>query len=146
MKNINFDRSKFWLDGIDGFRRNWKLADVVPIHKKGDKDDPGNYRPVSLTSVPCKVLESIIRDELMRHLQEEGLFADAQHGFRPGRSCATQLLLAIEEWSSSVERGDPVDVIYLDLAKAFNAVPPKRLLLKLKTFGIGGKILRWRPS
>ena len=123
--------------------RNWKLADVVPIYKKGDKDDPGNYRPVSLTSVPCKVLESIIRDELMRHLQEEGLFADAQHGFRPGRSCATQLLLAIEEWSSSVERGDPVDVIYLDLAKAFNTVPPKRLLLKLKTFGIGGKILRW---
>ena len=82
---------------------DWALADVVPIYKKGSKDDPNNYRPISLTSIPCNVLESIIRDQLMEHLQSENLLADAQHGFRPGRSCATQLLLAVEKWSRSVE-------------------------------------------
>ena len=122
---------------------DWKLADVVPIYKNGGRDDPGNYRPVSLTSVPCKVLESIIRDTLMTHLQTEGLLADAQHGFRPGRSCATQLLLAYEEWSGMIEKGEPVDVLYLDLAKAFNTVPTRKLLNKVKAHGIDGKILRW---
>ena len=122
---------------------DWKLAEVVPIYKKGSKDDPGNYRPVSLTSVPCKILESVIRDQLMSHLQAEGLLADAQHGFRPGRSCATQLLLAMEEWTGMIEKGEPVDILYLDLAKAFNTVPPKRLLQKLEVLGIGGKLLRW---
>ena len=123
--------------------QDWTLADVVPIYKKGDKDDPGNYRPVSLTSVPCKVLESIIRDQLMTHLQSRNLLTDAQHGFRPGRSCATQLMLTIEEWSSMIERGEPVDVLYLDLAKAFNTVPIRRLLRKLKAHGIEGKLLQW---
>ena len=73
---------------------DWTSANVVPIYKKGSKDDPSNYRPVSLTPVPCKVLEAIIRDRLMEHLQTEGLIAEAQHGFRPGRSCVTQLLLS----------------------------------------------------
>ena len=123
--------------------QDWKLAEVVPIYKKGGKDDPGNYRPVSLTSVVCKVLESIIRNQLMSHLQAEGLLTDAQHGFRPGRSCATQLLLAMEEWSSMIENGDPIDILYLDLAKAFNTVPPKRLLEKLELHGVGGNLLRW---
>ena len=120
----------------------WKVADVVPIYKKGGKEDPGNYRPVSLTSVPCKILESIIRDQLMTHLQTEGLLADAQHGFRPGRSCTTQLLLAVEEWSRIIERGEPVDVLYLDLAKAFNTVPRRRFLRKPE----GGSSRYWWES
>ena len=123
--------------------RDWKLANVVPIYKKGQKDDPGNYRPVSLTSVPCKVLEGIIRDRLMAHLQSENLLSDAKHGFRPGRSCATQLLQAIEEWSNWIERSEPVDVLYLDLAKAFNTVPHGRLIEKVRAHGIGGKLLCW---
>ena len=122
---------------------DWKVANVVPIFKKGDKDDPGNYRPVSLTSVPCKVIESIIRDQLMTHLQSCDLLANAQHGFRPGRSCSTQLQLAVEEWSRLIEKGEPVDVLYLDLAKAFNTVPPRKLLHKVKAHGIDGKILKW---
>ena len=79
----------------------------------------------------------------MAHLQSETLLADAQHGFRLGRSCATQLMLAIEEWSNMVEKGEPVDVLYLDLAKAFNTVPPRKLLRKLEAYGIGGNILPW---
>ena len=122
---------------------DWALADVVPVYKKGGKDDPNNYRPVSLTSIPCKVLESIIRDQLMEHLQSENLLADAQHGFRPGRSCTTQLLLAVEEWSRSIEQGDPIDILYLDLSKAFNTVSTRRLLHKVAAHGIRGKLLRW---
>ena len=123
--------------------QEWKVADVVPIYKKGDKDDPGNYRPVSLTSVPCKVLEAIIKDQLMAHLLFENLLHDAQHGFRPGRSCATQLLQAVEEWSKMIESGEPIEVLYLDLAKAFNTVPPKKLIQKLKAYSIDEKVLRW---
>ena len=94
---------------------NWTSADVVPIYKKGGKEIPGNYRPVSLTSIPCKVLESIIRDEMMEHLQSRGLLADAQHGFRPGRSCATQLMMAIEEWSCMIEKGLRLSMIEIEL-------------------------------
>ena len=70
---------------------DWKLGRVVPIFKKGDKKDPGNYRPVNLTSVLCKVLESLIRDRLLDHLIDHHLLSDNQHGFRPKRSCSTQL-------------------------------------------------------
>ena len=68
---------------------------------------------------------------------------NAQHGFRPKRSCATQLLEVLDDWSKAAERGEPVDAIYLDFAKAFDTVPHRRLLCKLKAYGIGGKLLCW---
>jgi hypothetical protein len=64
----------------------------MPIYKKGAKSDPGNYRLVSLTSVPCKLLESIIKDKLIDHLLENSLIYDSQHGFMPGRSCTTNVV------------------------------------------------------
>ena len=75
------------------------MAGVVPIFRKGERDDPGNYKSDSLTSVACKVLESIIRDKFMEHLLDEGFLADVQHDFRwavPG-SRTTQLLRNVEE-------------------------------------------------
>lgn len=122
---------------------DWKIAEVVPIFKKGSKQSPANYRPVSLTAVPCKVLESIIRDHIMHHMVSTHQLHDAQHGFRPKRSCATQLLTTLDDWSLAVERGDAVDAIYLDFSKAFDTVPHQRLLYKLQAYGIGGKLLRW---
>ena len=124
----------------------WKVGDVVPIFKKGDKQCAGNYRPVSLTCVMCKVMEAIIRDALMSHMSVTGQFHDAQHGFRPKRSCSSQLLVALEEWSRAVENGDPIDVIYCDFAKAFDSVPHKRLLRKLQAYGVEGRLLRWIES
>ena len=73
-----------------------------------------NYRPVSLTSQVCKILESIIWDELIQHFMDSGMLSDAQHGFVPGRSWTSQLLLVIEEWSRRLDAGTPVDPIYLD--------------------------------
>lgn len=121
----------------------WMMGEVTPIFKKGCKQSPANYRPVSLTSVPCKVLESIVRDRIMSHLTSSGLMHDAQHGFRPRRSCATQLLVALEHWTRAFEDGDPVDVIYLDFRKAFDSVPHRRLLCKVGALGITGDLLRW---
>ena len=121
----------------------WKIGDVVPIYKKGDRRLPASYRPVSLTAVPCKVLESIIRDALLQHFTDNGLLDGAQHGFLPARSCSTQLLETIEDWSAAIEDGDPLDVAYLDFAKAFDSVPHARLIGKLQSYGVRGKLLRW---
>ena len=122
---------------------DWKLGEVVPIHKKGSRRQPGNYRPVSLTSVIGKVLESIVRDVLVDHMLSNQLFADEQHGFVPGRNCITQLLLVIEEWTDMLERGIPVDVAYLDFQKAFDSVPHQRLLRKVEAYGIKGGLRDW---
>jgi hypothetical protein len=99
---------------------DWRKANVTPIFKKGTKGDPGNYRPVSITSVPCKLLESIIKDRLLHHLMANKLIKDTQHGFMPGRSCATNLTEFMDKVTRSVDEGSSVDIIYLDFAKAFD--------------------------
>ena len=92
----------------------WKEGLITPIHKKGDKSQPGNYRPISLTSVAGKVMESLIRDKLVNHMMDNNLFCDAQHSFVPGRSCMTQLLVTQETWSELIDKGEVFDAIYLD--------------------------------
>ena len=122
---------------------DWKCANVTPIFKKGSKSDPGNYRPVSLTSVCCKILESIIRDTVMEHLLENNLLYQSQHGFMPRKSCCTNLLEFFEAATKSVDAGNPFDVIFLDFAKAFDKVPRERLLEKIQAHGVRGNILAW---
>lgn len=121
----------------------WKRAEVKPIFKKGEKTKPGNYRPVSLTSIICKVFESIVRDALNNHLAEHDLLSKNQYGFTAGRSCVTQLLSTLYDCMKHLDGGDPVDAVYLDLQKAFDKVPHARLLVKLKGYGINGKVLSW---
>ena len=122
---------------------SWKEAYVTPIFKKGDKADPGNYRPVSLTSIPCKVLESIIRDHLLDHLMSNNLIDRNQYGFMAGKSCGTNLLDCMEDWAEALDKGYCIDVIYLDLRKAFDTVPHVRLCKKLEALGITGTCLNW---
>ena len=121
----------------------WKEAYIKPIHKKGSKHKASNYRPVSLTSVCCKIMERIIRKDLMKHLEGNNLISDNQHGFRSGRSCCTQLLELMEIWSNMLDKKEAWDCIYLDFAKAFDKVPHFRLGLKLEANGITGKLLEW---
>jgi ribonucleases P/MRP protein subunit RPP40 len=121
----------------------WKEANVAAIFKEGDKKNPANYRPVSLTSQVGKVLEKVIKKELVSYLEENGLIGKTQHGFRKGRSCLTNLLEFFEVVAGEVDRGEPVDVLYFDFRKAFDRVPHERLLLKLKALGIEGRILGW---
>ena len=122
---------------------DWKTANVTPIFKKGKKSDPYNYRPVSLTSTVCKLMETIIRDEIVKHVENQKLLSPAQHGFRSNRSCSTQLIGVIHDWANSLDENTPVDSIYLDYRKAFDSVPFERLLAKLHAYGIRGKIHRW---
>ena len=122
---------------------DWKSAEVTAIFKNGSKSEPGNYRPVSLTCIACKVLESIIRDVIVSHFTDNKLFAACQHGFRRKRSCVSQLLEVMEDLVTMIENKDTVDIIYLDFRKAFDTVLHVRLLKKLEAYGIVGKLLNW---
>ena len=122
---------------------DWKKANVCPIFKKGSRSQPGNYRPVSLTSQICKLCESILRDAMVQYIESNGLIKESQHGFRRGRSCLTNLLIFLDKITRDMDEGHNVDAIYLDFAKAFDKVPHQRLLVKLRSMGIGGSLLGW---
>ena len=115
---------------------DWKNANITAIHKKGKRDTPSNYRPISLTSVSCKILEHIIYHTVMCHLELHDILVDYQHGFRKNRSCETQLINTIESITKSFDNGKQVDLLVLDFSKAFDTVPHNRLLLKLEQIGI----------
>ena len=121
----------------------WKTANISVIHKKGPKTQPNNYRPISLTSIPCKVLEKIVRQSIMDHMDNNGLFSKHQHGFRSGRSCVTQLLEVLDRWTMELDSKNKVDTIYLDFRKAFDTVPHQRLMKKLYAYGVRGEIIIW---
>lgn len=106
----------------------WKKAHVTAIFKKGQRSDPSNYRPISLTSIPGKIMERIIRNALVDHMNSNAFFNKNQHGFTKGKSCVTQLLEFMEDITAAIDQGKDVDVIYLDFAKAFDKVPHKRLI------------------
>ena len=123
----------------------WKEANIIPLLKKGSRNKSvgQNYRPVSLTSVICKLLETIIRDHMMYFLVKHRLINTFKHEFLKARSCLTNLLCFFEEITKWVNDGSPVDGIYLDFQKAFDKVPHQRLILKLKSHGMGNSIINW---
>lgn len=124
----------------------WKMARVTPIYKKGNKSDPVNYRPVSLTSVISKIFERILSEDLTDHLKKNNLLCSQQHGFTKGKSTVTNLLEAMDVWTEALSHNLPVDVIFLDYAKAFDKVPHQRLLAQLGTLGIRNNIMSWLRS
>ncbi|CAM5168924.1 unnamed protein product [Eretmochelys imbricata] len=122
---------------------DWRIANIVPIFKKGKKSDPGNYRPVSLTSVICKVLEKILKEKVVKDIEVNGKWDKIQHGFIKGRLCQTNLISFFEKVTDFLDKGNAVDLIYLDFSKAFDTVPHGELLVKLDKMGINRKIERW---
>ena len=123
--------------------KDWRDAIVTPLFKKGSRSDISNYRPVSLTCNVCKVLEKIIKMNMVEHLMENEIIKSSQHGFMKGRSCLSNLLDFFEEVYENVDSENSVDIIYLDFAKAFDKVPHERLVKKLRSCGISGNLLRW---
>ena len=121
----------------------WKISNVVPIFKKGSRYDPLNYRPISLTSVPCKCQERLLFRGLYNFLDENNILDNAQFGFRPGRSTDDQLLLTYTDVSQGLDQGHIVDLILFDFRKAFDVVCHTILLDKLKCLGIQGHVLAW---
>ena len=122
---------------------DWKLANIKPIFKKGTRASASNYRPISLTSVACRIMERCIKGDLMRHLEKNNLINESQHGFRSGKSTLTNLLEYTEAVTEAVDKGYEVHAIYFDFKKAFDKVPHKKLLMKVQASGIQGYLLEW---
>ncbi|CAM4378788.1 unnamed protein product [Lepidochelys olivacea] len=125
---------------------DWKKAKVVPIFKKGKKEDPGNYRPVSLTSVPGEIMEQVLKVSILKHLHERKVIRNSQHGFTKGRSCLTNLIAFYDEITGSVDEGKAVDVLFLDFSKAFDTVSHSILVSKLRKYGLDECTIRWVES
>ena len=127
--------------------QDWKKAKISAIYKnKGSKKQAGNYRPVSLTSIICKSLEALIRDYIMEYMLRNKLFTSRQYGFLSGRSISLQLLEVLDKWTEALDEGNSIDAIYMDFRKAFDVVPHKRLISKLKSYNLNQQIINWIQS
>ena len=125
---------------------DWRHANVTAVYKKGARHDVSNYRPVSLTSLCCKLLEHVIVSNTVKHHKKHNILNDCQHGFRAKRSCEIEILTLYHELASSLDRDIQTDMINLDFSKAFNRVPHQRLLKKVHNYGIRGNTQRWITS
>ncbi|GAB0199241.1 hypothetical protein GRJ2_002389500 [Grus japonensis] len=115
---------------------DWRLANMTPICKKGWKEDPGNYRPVSLTSVPGKIMEQIILSAIIWHAQDNQVIRPSQHG-----SCLTSLISFNDKVTCLVDEGKAVDIVYLDFSKAFEIISQSILPERLAAYGLDGRTL-----
>ena len=123
--------------------REWLDSVVVPIYKKSMRCDPLNYRPISLTSVPCKVLERLIAKHLMQYLDTNSLLSNHQYGFRSKHSTCDQLIITYNDITKFVDSGCIVDLVFFDFTKAFDKVSHGVLLGKLGDIGVCPQILFW---
>ena len=119
----------------------WKTANITPIFKKGVSSSVSNYRPISLTSVFCKLFERIVKEQMLKYLLDNKLISKHQHGFLAMHSTSSQLLEAVNDWTISIKNSHVTDAIYFDYAKAFDSVSHVKLLYKVKGYGIDGQLL-----
>ena len=122
---------------------DWRYASVCPAFKKGDKNNPINYRPISLTCIICKLLEHVVTSSIMKHLEYNNILYDLQHGFRSSRSCETQLVSFIQDLAKSSDKNIQTDLIIMDFAKAFDKVSHKHLMYKISYYGINCNAFHW---
>ncbi|GAB0186403.1 mitochondrial enolase superfamily member 1 [Grus japonensis] len=137
--SIIFERS--WRTGE--VPEDWKKANVTLVFKNGKKEDVGNYRPVSLTSIPGKMVEQLILGVINKHVEEKKVFRSGQHGFTKGKSCLTNLIAFYDGMTSWVDEGRAVDVVYLDFSKAFDTICHNILISKLRKCGLDEWTVRW---
>jgi len=119
---------------------DWLTANITPVCKKGSRNLPSNYRPISLTAVCCKLMEHIIFHSILKHLNS---FNIINHGFRPDFSCQSQLMLLVDDILIDTDSHHQVDLIMLDFSKAFDTVLHNNLLLKLAHYGMQSCTHQW---
>jgi hypothetical protein len=122
---------------------SWKLSYIIPLHKKHDKCNVENYRPISITSILCKTLERIIVVNLNKFLIKNNLINENQFGFLKFRSTNTNLIVSFEDWYEAISIGNKIDVIYIDFKKAFDSINIEILLSKIHNIGVRGKLFNW---
>jgi hypothetical protein len=135
MFNVSINNGKLPVD--------WKKALVIPIHKSGNKSEVNNYRPVSLTSVICKIFEKLIDRYIRKYCEENGVFCENQHGFRTGYSCDSQLTALIQDLSDNLEKGSQTDATFIDLSKAFDSISHKKIMKKMYNLPLDKRVLEW---
>ena len=128
------------------FPTPWKKAKVTAVFKKGSKSECTNYRPISLLSVPSKVIEHLLCSQLKSHLLEHNLQNEHQWGFRPKRSTEDALLYMTEKWRKAINSGKVVGILFIDFKKAFDSVSHQILLKKLSACGVSGDFLSYLES
>lgn len=124
----------------------WLMSYITPIFKKGNPAHANNYRPVALTSIMCKLMETIIKDQIVQFLSDKGLINKRQHAFIKKHSTASNLMASLHDWSIGLNSHLHTDVVYIDFSKAFDSIVPSKLLFKLELYGITGKLLKWIGS
>ena len=120
-----------------------KLAKLTPIHKSGAKDDPANYRPISVHPVLSKIIEKHVTKHLFAYMNKYKILHASQSGFRKNRSCNTALINLLDKCLKSIDKGEIIGAVFFDLRKAFDVVDHDLLLKKLNAYKISEKSLRW---
>jgi len=121
----------------------WLTAYIVPVFKKGTAGDVSNYRPISLTCVPCKIIERRIAGKICDHLYSNNILCSAQHGFVRHRSTCTNLMECFNDWTVCVQSRQQITIVYIDFSKAFDVVSHNRLFTRLYSYGVPGTVLLW---
>ncbi|PKU40556.1 rna-directed dna polymerase from mobile element jockey- hypothetical protein [Limosa lapponica baueri] len=117
-----------------------QTASVTPVFKKGKKEDPGNYRPVTRTYIPGKVMEQLILDVISKYVEEKEVISSGQHGFTKGKLCLTNLIAFYNGMTGWIDEGRAVDAVYLE---AFDTVSHNTLIGKLRKCGVDEWTVRW---
>ena len=123
---------------------NWKIAKVISLYKAAEPYYASNYRPISLTSIPCKINEQIVAQALREYIKP--YIFEHQHGFVQKKCTTTQLIISYDDWTQIRDEGSNVDVIFIDFAKAFDSVSHQKLINKLEKYGVKGQFLGWIKS
>jgi hypothetical protein len=121
----------------------WKISTIVPVPKIAKTVQYDKYRPVNMLPIPEKVLETIVKNQMLKFIKNNDILVEQQSGFRENHSCETALNLILHEWKCQIENGKVIVAVFLDLRRAFETIDRRLLLKKLKQYGFDENTIKW---